>query len=232
MNVKNETSNINFTSDIRFVSKSALRKLAKPADTITIEEMWHVKQVQPVQNKGATNCIAYCVAGVIKNLESKKDYIFHWFPTNIIRKDGYPTIAGNDIKNTLQGLSKSKSKQKGLLIGGISKLRKDENFLSVKLINLLKTPFKRNREKDFTVFFSQKAQNPSLLGMPESALLYNKKSDTYYINCQNYKNSRWQNLLKKEDIRDNFEYISISPNDRIFIGSKQIPNNFFNKVKH
>lgn len=195
-----------------------------------VSEMWQLKQVEEVHENGATKEIIYCVAGIIKDIEKKSDYIFHWFPSKMFNCDSSPTKYQLEIKDALQDIAKTKE-VKGFLIGGISKKDAFVNFLSMKLINFIKTPFKKTEQKDFTMFFSQNAKYSSYWERPQSAFIYNKKNDTYYVNCKTSRNEKWHDLLNKDEIRNHFEYISISPHDKVFIGREQISNDFFNKSK-
>jgi len=229
--MNNMTSNINFTSNIRFISCARYEKLTNKPDLIKVQEMWQLGQVKEVQKKGATGTIIYCVAGIIKDLNKKSDYIFHWFPTNMFKAD--PTTAKNQlkIKKAMEYMAKNKE-VKGFLIGGICKKDAYVNALSMKLINFIKTPFKKTERKDFTMFFAQDTKYAFAWDRPQSAFLYNKETDTYYVNCKSAQDGRWHDLLNKDEIRKHFDYISISPNDKVFIGHEQIPNEFFNKPKH
>lgn len=226
----NKTSNINFTSNIRFISYKGYEKLASMPNTAFVKEIHNLRQVETIKNQGATNGVIYCIAGVVKDFNEKTTKLFHWFPNLLLTE--FSTVRIDILKNELNLLSKHKIK--GFLIGGITKGPDgtDPKFghkLSTKLINIIKAPFKNARKADFTLFFSQDAKHVDSKHRPEAAFVYNKKNDTYYVNCKKYENEKWNDLLDANKIRDHFDYINISEKDKVFIGSKQIDNEFLNK---
>lgn len=230
--MNNKTSNVNFTSNIRFIPQSGYEKFAQKHGIIKVAEMWDVNQVKTFENKGGTDKIIYCVAGVIKDAGRNTNSLFHWFPKRMFGSERINNIQTREIKEAVDNLSKNNG-IKGFAIGGVTKGHSSlfENHLSIKLINLLKKPFKQAKKADFTMFFLQNAKNAEGWQRPQSAFIYHQKTDTYYLNCIKMQNGEWHSLLDKDEIRKHFNYISISPNDKVFIGREQIPNEFLNKRK-
>ncbi len=241
--MQNKVQNISFTSNIRFVSNSKYTKLSSSVHTKVVKEMSHAAEARTVEKCGATSGIVFCIGGILKDLEYKNNFIFHWFPTEIVSDKPKSQYIRNaeSLKTFIKNIPEN-SNLKGLLIGGLAKGSPKESLLSIRLLNLLKRSAKHIQKQDFSVFFSQKADGVKFESLwPEAAFVYNKPLDTYYVNCKkfqyidpsNTKDARglWIDLLDKNEIRDHFDYISISPNDKVFIGSKQIPNEEFNKNK-
>lgn len=195
-------------------------------DAVNVGEMWHIEKVKDVQNLGATKDAMCCLAGIFKNLTQETCSIFHWFPEFVFRKQKQGSVKNSDaIKATLKAIPET-DKLEGLLIGGLagSFYNKDISDLSKKMLVLLKRNLKHVKNQDFTVFFSQVGSCRT--DWPASSFAYSNDSDTYFINCRKMAGE----LLTPQEIKDNFEYIHISPKDSVFFGDTQIPNNFFEKT--
>lgn len=228
-------SSVSFTSNIRFIPFSRYEKIAKEPDATRVSEMWNLNHVREIENKakGATDGIIYCVAGIIKNVEKttgqKVDFLFHWFPKPMFEGDRfYCSGQHSELKEAIKNAAKSKD-SKGFLIGGISKDAPYSNSLSLRLINFLKHPFKKEHRNHFTMFFSQDCKDADIYHRPKSAFVYDKKTDTYYVNCQKDVKGKFRDLMNKDKIKQHFDYIHISPEDKVFIGREQVPREFFNK---
>ena len=241
--MENKVSNISFTSKIRFVPSITVDKIIQKTLTVPVTEMFEVNHVKKINKTGATKRVLYCVAGLLKDIKYKENKIFHWFPNRVV-DDTYPCKCRSEKLKLAMSTLSEKNEYKGFLIGGILRDHPFENWLSAKMINLLKRGFKHVEKKDFTMFFSQDAKNIKNLELhvPESSFVYCEKNDTYYVNCKKYiyndldnyqdESGVWHDLLDKNEIRNHFEYISVSPNDRVFAGGEEVPKSFWDKNKH
>lgn len=231
-NILNNT-NISFKSNIRFIPYKNYRELADAPKIEVVREMWHMGHVKEVVNRGATEGIQYCLAGIMNNIKEKRDFIFHWWPDLLYNSKGKKFEHLIEIGKTLKNLAQ-KEKLKGLVIGGTSKMCDfDKSQYSLKLLNYLKKSIKMSDKKDFTIFFSQNSKNADFI-FPETAFVYKKNNDTYYVNCRDVDDSKEGlfDLLNKNEIRDHFGLIHIAGGDKIFLGldsQEQIPNEFWNK---
>lgn len=241
INMKNNAvSNISFKSNIRFIPSNTYEDLVKSTRAHVSTEMSKVSELYEISSYGSTKGIKYCLAGVMNNLTQKKKLLFHWYPTKMYEDYGFGQKRSNllDIETQLKKMTKEKIR--GFLIGGLSKSCDNEKLrnylgpkseLSFKLLNCFKKILKPSQKRKLTVFFSQ---NPKNNWVPESAFMYSKANDTYYVRCKHGSDYFWKDLLTKEDIKNNFDYIKIADRDRVFIGldsEEAIPNKFWNKNK-
>lgn len=231
--MQNNVSNISFTSNIKFVSNSRYQKIANLPKTIIVEEMAQVKNVQKVKNGAATKDIIFCIAGmagVIKKFKKKADFIFHWQPKAIFKDTLKEREGAKKIGEKIRNIPAERS-LKGFLFGGLSKDYSEENWSGMRMLNFLDNNIKHLKKSDFTVFLFQDSDVLMKEELPQCAFVYHKKNDTCYVNCRKTINEHWHDLLDENQIRDHFGYIKISPEDKIFIGNRQVPNEFWGKSK-
>lgn len=239
--MKNNTiSNINFTSNIRFIPYNRYKKLTNLYQTKFVKEMSNIDEICEFEQNCATEEIIQCLAGVFMDLKNKINQVFHLYPDKLYNGLGQKLINLIQIGDKLIEMIKTGA-FKGALFGGITLDNHSPSKLCLKLFNFFKKIFKACEEKDITIFFAQNAKGKEY-SQPQTAFIYCKKNDTYYVNCRNgrynYKIKTcdtWQDLLDKYEIRDHFDYIHVSPKDKVFIGfeSKEtIPNEFWNKTKN
>lgn len=233
VNMQNNISNVGFTSNFVFVSEARLNRLATETRPISINEICDISKVPQIEANGKTQGVIYCIAGVLKNLNEKTDKLFHWFPKEIVKSDLASKSNAQKIVETLNQIPTA-HQLKGFYIGGLSKSENSlfENWMSSKMIRLLIQGLRHVKNNDFTAFLFQDAKNVDQEHWPKSAFLYCRNNDTYYVNCKNFKDGSWHDLLDKNAIRSHFDYINISPNDSICINEEQIPSEFFEKKKH
>lgn len=228
MNTK--SSNISFTSNIRFIPNYAYNYLLKAPDTIIIKEICSLTGVKKINKNCATGDIYYCTAGIVKDLAQKEDYIFHWNPKSLFQDCNIKNLI--PLKNKLHEIRDNELK--GLLIGGNFGQDSTYKRLSKKLLTFLTKPFKKSPNCDFTIFYGQQYKgDQKYLLMSYSNLFYQKESDTYFINCVNFNRDlgKWKDLLDLQSIKDCFKYIKISPNDKVYIYDEFIPTELLNKTK-
>lgn len=240
--MKNQkVSNISFKSNIRFIDTINYKKIVKELNAPKVIEMWNIDSVRQIKSCSETDHINQCIAGVLQipqKANRVQSLIFHWCPDRLY--ENLPQNKDNliQIGKKLEEFSKVR-KLKGFIIGGTSRKCHVqscyENKLSVKLFNFLKKSFKLGKKNNFTIFFSQKTKKREFINFSESAFIYSKKNDTYYVNCSEFfgsKKTGWENILKKNDIRNHFDYIHVADDDKVFIGlesEEEIPNEFWNK---
>lgn len=237
----NINSSISFKSNIRFIPYREYDRLSKLPRIGIVKEMSDINSVHQIKDYGATKDIKYCIAGVLKNLTEKKDFLFHWYPTKMYNDFGFGSPKDNliNIKTKLKELVKH-NQLKGFLIGGFSKNCDNKNNhyflgekseLSDKLLKFLQRPFSFKNRKKFTMFFGQNSESNWL---PESHFVYSKPNDTYYVNSKCFMDYGSGDLLDKDKIRKHFDLIHIADDDKVFIGldsQEAIPNKFWNKNK-
>jgi len=235
----NKISNISFTSKIKFIPHWEYKLRTKYLNPVKIGEITDIKEVKKFDKRGATEKIIVCIGGVIQDLRSKRKRLFHWLPVGIV-EDSQPSRENSKkITTTLQKTPKH-HKLKGFIIGGYAKSDKWLHEFSVKIFNTLKRSLKHVEDKDFTIFFAQR--EPRKINIyrekPQTAFIYSNISDTYYVNCRKIKNmglknpqdQDFQDLLSKEEIYDYFDYIKLSPNDRVYARGRKTPNSFWDKT--
>lgn len=231
-NIQNNFKKLAFSSNIRFVSKLKYDKLKMfPSDFV--REMESLSDVRKIKKVGRTDRIIYCLAGV---LDAKEKYIFHWYPSSLFKENHEATPELLDIEKALKILKKTNNLN-GFLLGGLSnEVSLEYKLISLKLFNSFSKILKPEGKKNFTTFFGQKGQ-PLQLRWGFSSFIYKKSSDTYYVNCQNYKPycNTPEDLLKPKKIKDNFAFINIAPKDKVFVGDDSkipIPHAFWNKNEY
>lgn len=79
--------------------------------------------------------------------------------------------------------------------------------------------FREFKNKDFSIFYDQKTKSAN--ENAEIDFIYNKEIDSYFIKTD------IDNINAKK-IKNHFKFIRISPNDKVFVKGKKIPNKFFN----
>ncbi|MFA7657945.1 MAG: hypothetical protein WCY19_00765 [Candidatus Gastranaerophilaceae bacterium] len=224
--MNNNVSNINFTSNIKFVPYKRYKKIVSLPNIVIVEQLGTIKNIK-VKSGGAVEQIVFCLAGVVKVLRKKLPLVLHLQPKHILKD----STDRKQIETTIRKIKPSRT-IKGFLIGLLSQDCLKENLSGRKLLSLLRQNTKHIQKKDFTMFLFQDAENIVYEGeLPESAFVYHKKNDTYYVNCRKMLNEYWHDLLDEKEIRDHFGYISVSPEDKVFIGNRQVPNKFWNKSK-
>lgn len=239
--MENNISKINFTSNIRFVSYPKYKKLAGNLDNIAVHEMYSIDQVRDIDSLGTTEEIICCLAGTINLLKKAKSKIFHWFPSELFKDHPLSKKRLKEIGDYIQN-TKNIERYKIVAIGGISKAFPGNHFLSLKCLGFFKRKLKEVNPQNITLFFAQNAKGAkNWKHTPESALIYNKKSDTYYVNCRKFiynipEDSKdhtgyWKDLLDKDEIKEHFSLIIASPKDKFFAGKKaeEIPYTFWRK---
>lgn len=235
----NNVTNISFKSNIRFIPYKEYEKLSTIPKTDIVKEMWDIDSVCQIKDYGATKDVKYCLAGVLKNLTTKKDFLFHWYPTKLYESFGFGAPKDNLIKINTKLKEVIKHNQlKGFIIGGFSKncdnkhnhyYLGEKSELSKKLLKFLQRPFKLKNRKNFTIF---SGQNPEDKWLPESAFVYSKQNDTYYVNSKCYMDYGSGDLLDKDKIRKHFDLIHVADDDKVFIGldsQEAIPKEFWKK---
>lgn len=223
--MNNNIKNISFTSNIRFVSQNGLERLLMAnKSTVQVKEMHQINQVEKVRETAETGGIIFCIAGLLKNISNNTNYIFHWWPRPLFdpTHSKFNQAENNLIQKKITELKSNKIK--GVLMGGIIEKDSIRTKMSKRLLALLINPHKKNKNADFTIFFGQK--NSTSCNRPESGFFYHEKNDTYYVSVLD---ERCRNLLAPQAIKNQFSFIQISPNDKLFIGRNQIPNEFWAK---
>lgn len=234
MQIENK-NNLSFKSNIRFVSEGEFKKLLK-TPTSKVEEMWEIEKLQEIHGRGMTEDIMYCVAGLITSIKDSKDYIFHWYPDELLggRKQSIKLPNFQVIINHFASL-KQNEKTKGLIIGGTSSsVSKTTSRLSTRVLNAIKRPLTQEQRNNFSLFFAQNSPHKYKL-TPQSEFIYSKRHDTYYIHSgvkSDEVEDEFVTLNTKEQIKDGFDFIHISDNDKVFVGlesDEAIPNEFWKK---
>lgn len=237
MQIENKNS-LSFKSNIRFLPKAEFDRINLPRPLSYVREMSCLKDVQEVISSGETGGIKFCIGGILKLLDKNKNYIFHWYPTELFGSyKPFLQIKTKDFTEIMCKIKELKElhKLKGFMIGGLSESCDEELAQSsMKLLNHLKRPFEQKTRENFTLFFAQKAIK-SEGKYPESAFAYSVSDDTYFVNSgvyEDYNERFFHEHLSNESIKDNFKFIHIAPDDKVFIGldsQEQIPNDFWNK---
>ncbi len=234
INMQNNISNISFKSNIRFIPYKTLDKMLNNSHVKYSGAMFDLCQINKVEQSSATKGIIYCVSGVLKNMSENIDYLYHWCPDYLFKKpsgkkDNSLLAIGKKLQET-----KTSNEVKGFIIGGLSKsCDTEKSELSLKLINYFKKMFNAKERSNFTVFFSQKTSDKKGFS-PRSAFIYSKKEDTYYVNCQKFDIFKDEDvdILDKNQLKNNFDFINISDEDKVFIGidsNEDIPKSFWQK---
>jgi len=231
--MQNNVSNISFTSNIRFVPYPKYREIADMGlfGTKFAEEIHDISKVRNITNRGATEEIIFCLAGMVQNLKSKKLFLSHWFPTKIVEDDRRCKRNSKKLASKLNKIS-ANNQFKGVFFGLISEDFIKENKMGKKLFKLFKDNFKIPNKKDYTLFLFQDAKDlKSTDNWPKINFVYSKRDDTYYVNCRKTIGKKIHDLLTKDEIRNHFGVILPSNNDKFFVGDEQVPNNFWTKFK-
>lgn len=233
--MENKVSNISFTSDIRFVTQNTYKRLINQSNVVKVSLMYRLNHVASFNKKGASEGISSCIGGINRNLSDNITDVFHWDSCAFANVGYVEQLENQEITDALSILAKLK-KIKGLLIGGVASPHEDFPF-SLKMVNFLKLPLKKTKKADFSMFLFQKKYKSKLINYPESAFLYDKEKDTYYINCTETKRLKAntykrRDIMNRHKIRDHYGVIKISDNDKVFVGLKSkipIANKFWNK---
>ena len=231
--MQNSVSNISFTSNIRFVPYPKYREISDMGlfGTKFVEEMHDISKIRHITNRGATESIIYCLAGMVQNLKSKKHFLSHWFPKKIVKNNKICERNSKKLASKLNKIS-ANNKFKGVFFGLISEDFIEENKMGKKLFKLFKDNFKIPNKKDYTLFLFQDAKGlKSTDDWPTINFVYSKKDDTYYVNCRKTIDKKIHDLLTKDEIRNHFGVILPSKNDKFFVGDEQVPNGFWTKFK-
>lgn len=236
-----QNRNINFTSSIRFVSYAEFDKFLKAPKTKVVDQMGTLNEVCGIENLVATKNIVQCLGGRLENQKSTNlinkiydvfDVIFHWFPNNFYDRSNKKYIESNELIKIGDKLHEMQlDKLKGAIFGGLSVKNSDAGTLSLKLINFFKKHLKTCKQKDFTAFFGQNTRDKEYY-LPMTSFIYCRKNDTYYVNCRKCNSKNEFDVLGEYMVRDFFDYIFVSQNDKVFMGLKSkeaIPNEFWNK---
>jgi len=239
MQVQNSSqNNINFTSNIRFISRSGFEKILKNPKTRIVGEMYTKAQLLEVKDIAATTNIQYCLAGVFKKISEKKDLFYHLMPRRYYWKtpefpEWFQPQHLVRIKEELKNLPNSE-KLKTFLIGGLQKENLEDDCkvaskASTKLLADLRDALAGKLNLDFTAFFRQKTPRKDWYSNPNISLAYNKKADTYYVSvCEKQSKRKLVDILDPQKLKEHFEYIEVSDNDKIFVQGKHVPNEFWN----
>lgn len=207
-------------------------------ETKFVKEMYDTKDLVKVKSKAKTHGIRFCVASLIGEVKNKKiqnPRMAHLFPDGFfIKSNGQQFL--QKLQDALLNIPEEKT-IKGLIIGGVSEAHDENGRLSVKLLRFLKENTEHIKEKDFTIMFSQTGKKTKFLNAevkhsPETAYLYWRERDTYYVNCGSrsaHNMEEFKDILDKDGIRNHFEFIKPSENDNFFTGSERIPNEFLEK---
>lgn len=214
MQISAVNQNINFKSDIKFVNETEFEEIAEHAQ-VRAPEMWSIYDVKEFSKDAATKNIRYCLGGVYKT--QGKNHIFHFYPGYIYYDEDKTSI--QELEEAVRELGEVK----GLVIGGLTGCPQAD-WQGLKLFNALKKNLKNNDKADFTVFYGQKKDEKAALG-PSSNLYYSVAADTYFINAK----KSWGAISNAQELKDNFEVISISDNDKVYIDGKLVSNEFLNK---
>lgn len=231
----NNVSSQSFKSHIRFIDSRDYEYVLRQAGAGFSKEMWQLNDVDKFENSQATERILYCIAGVMRNLTEKSDYLFHWYPKRLFENDGYGSKNDNltKIEAKLKELSKS-NKLEGLLVGGMSKdYSREKSKMSLKVLNVLKNAIRPENKDNFTVFFAQNIKNNES-NWPETAFLYSNVNDTYYIRCRHSASNYRYDIWGEDNIRKHFDFIHIADKDKVFLdldSQDVVPNEFWNKNK-
>lgn len=227
LNMENRTSNISFTSNIKFINHARYTNLRINLNGTRACEMNKLEDTLEIANYGETRGIMYCIGVILKDLKTKNDYICHWHPGGFFKKKSNKNF-GLRLKQKLKHTSHEGVK--GLIVGGLSKdVDKRYHYESLRMFNLLKKGLQDIKQKDFSMFLMQSNKERRKGVWPHLSFIYSKKEDTYFIYYQ--KDRSKTDLITPEEIRNHFDYIHISPNDSVFVGDNQIPNSFLNKKK-
>lgn len=225
-NISNN-SNVSFKANIRFVTSKDYSAMAKTLQPLIFSEMRQLDEIETVLLDSCTSNIKNCVAGVLKKMNNFKQYAFHWF-SGCMTKDALLKVE-TKLKRT-----KKKTHLGGFAIGGevmcLGECR--ESSAGQHVIGTLAKCFSKEELEKFSLFLGQKNYFKNL-HFSRTCFIYSKKEDTYYVNSQLcLPEIGYKDVTTREDIRDNFEYINIANDDKVFIGLNSedaIPREFLNK---
>lgn len=231
INPTQNSNNINFTSKIIFIPRKKMIRKASGLGVKKIKEMWHPNDIKNIQYKGGTDGIVYCLAGIAKT-KNLSPSIYHLCPDDFYHVFKEMTITRLNLLKKYIKKTFNNSKTKVFLIGGVSKVREIEGTWSHDLLSEIKPLVKKADKNNFSIFFSQKNNGKTEYPKAAAGFIYNRLKDTIYVNVSVQKNyNNIIDLTTPQEIRDNFEFIKISPNDKIYVGKKHIPNKFWNKFE-
>lgn len=205
-----QKNKISFSADIKF---STLKKIERNLEKGINVSKWDLVANPSIQysvdeaihgNKLGTAGILMCNGGGITGGNTDKNLVFHLFGDFFMR-DLAVNFKKLDKKfeETVALLKKENKKPQVLIFGG-----QERDFESKDLMVILKyliEKFKLNH----TVFWGTKIINSSDHG--EKNIFYKGKIDTWFVNLNNL----GTNFLKKKKVLDSFNYVRVSPNDRV-----------------
>lgn len=215
---KVHNAKLNFTSNLRFVnSQEYSRKVHEALEranhrTTFITDGWNVENITLTEN-GGTDSLSCCVGGGIVEPRKDRMILHHLVPRYVVED---PQSVQEKLETLNEGLScqviseNSRSKS-SLVIGGQS-----GNERSYKAANHL--------EK---VSASLNTQPTVIVGKKHGGtdVFHETDGDNWYIST--YGDDKPVETI--DDLKNTYDYISISPKDQLFISNKPVERNLVNQ---
>lgn len=205
-----QKNKINFSANIKFCTVEALERDIKQGIRVSptsnakfsVEEAQHGKEI-------GTLGMLMCNAGGITGGNTNNNLVFHLFP-----KDFFANLSENFVKveqkfrETITAIKQEKKEPQALIFGGDVKYDDSKDLLVV--LKHFMEKFKINH----TIFWGSGKKNK--INFAEKNIFYDGKQDTWNVNLYN----GGLNYLEKEYVLDAFNYVKVSPKDKIKFASK------------
>jgi|GEM_PF-2070853 len=202
-------NNLSFQSKIKFVSSTEFERLPLEKMREAKEYVgypWLINQAI-IKERGYTDRVCSCNAGGIQN--SQQLLLFHLLP-DCHELDKIEKVLNEKIPE----LRSQNANLRGLIIGG-------DNFSgSILVFEKLKSIFEKFKI-DTSIIWGQKVRG--------CRVFYSVKKDTWIVNSPKATTSYPQEVETLEDLKNNFEYIKISNQDKLCIGKTRIKNSDANQ---
>ena len=194
-NFKNK---INFSANIEFCDLQVIKdKLANGIN---------VRPWKPIKGKEiGTEGILMCNAGGITG-RSDNNLVFHVFPTNFFSYNFSENFKYLEtmFNKTISSLKQEKKEPQALIFGGDIKIDDSKDFLVI-----LKSLFKKFKIEPSIFWGTGKVEEKT--SYKQKNIFYDGNKDTWYVNL----NNSGKNEIHREDILNSFEYIYVSPEDKV-----------------
>lgn len=248
-------NNLNFGTSFKLSAKKVVADMIKKSDTIYVKEMYEPSGVKLFKDQpAATEGILYCTGGFMKNKNERYGRLYHLYPDRLygMIKGLKKKVKAFDAYNWPFVVAKcfNKPESKLFAIGGMSQKKffneslPREDFSVKRFVSPLKglavfNKFKRAINKtsenlDATIFYGQSLKyspkwEKGMDKYPSSSFCYDPIKDVCHLNVRRV-NEQGDicDVMTKKELKEHFAYINISPNDKVFIGDEQVPNEYLN----
>lgn len=205
INSLNQKNNPNFSANIEFCTLETVeKKLVRGVNVQTMEPEWG--------KKIGTSGILMCNAGGVTAGDTRNNLLFH-LPGNFFLSDLTRNLIALEQRfiKTLNAFKQKNRTPNGLIVGG-----ETENQHSQDLLVILKHLFDKYKIKH-TIFWGTENSHPvggwvNPNDWLEKNIFYDGRKDTWHVNLVKGESN---NMLTKREVLDSFNYIRVSPDDRI-----------------